>query len=103
MKRVLKLLLSLPFLLALSALGVYALGGFVVAPWWLKRELQHYLKTQLDATGSVGEIAINPFKLTLDVRDFAVTESGGELRLTGMAHAYGLPVGRANLFSEPHP
>ena len=80
MKRVLTLLLSLPFLLAMGtfgALGVYALGGFVVAPWWIKRELPHYLKTHLDATGSVGEIAINPFKFTVDVRDFALTESGG--------------------------
>ena len=77
MKRVLKLLLSLPFLLALGAVGVYALGGFVVGPWWIKRELPQLLKTHLDATGSVGEIAINPFKLTVDVRDFALTESGG--------------------------
>jgi len=77
MKRVLKFLLSLPFLLALGALGVYALGGFVIAPWWIKRELPQILKTKLDATGSVGDIAINPFKLTVDVRDFALTESGG--------------------------
>ena len=77
MQRILKFLLSLPFLLALGALGVYALGGFVVAPWWIKRELPQILKTKLDATGSVGEIAINPFKFTVDVRDFAVTESGG--------------------------
>ncbi len=77
MKRVLKLLLSLPFLLVLGAVGVYALGGFVVGPWWLKRELPQLLKTHLDATGSVGEITFNPFKLTVDVRDFALTESGG--------------------------
>ena len=77
MKRVAKLLLSLPFLLLIGALGLYALGGFVVAPWWIKRELPQYLKTQLDAAGSIGEIAINPFKLTLDVRNFSVTESSG--------------------------
>lgn len=77
MKRFVKFLLSLPFLLALGALAIYALGGFVVAPWWIKRELPQMLKTQLGATGSVGEIAINPFKLTVDVRDFALTESGG--------------------------
>ncbi len=77
MSRVLKLLVSLPLLLALGLLGLYALGGFVVGPWWLKRELPQLLKTHLDATGSVGEIAINPFKLTVDVRDFALTESGG--------------------------
>lgn len=77
MKRVLKFLLSLPFVLALGAVGMYALGGFVAAPWWIKRELPQLLKTHLDAIGSVGEIAINPFKLTVEVRDFALTESSG--------------------------
>lgn len=78
MKRVFKWLLSLPFLLATIALMVYALGGFVIAPWWIKRELPQILKSKLSATGSVGEIAINPFKFTVDVRDFALTESGGD-------------------------
>ena len=77
MKRFVKIVLSLPFLLAVGALGVYALGGFVVAPWWIKRELPQLLDTHLSATGSVGEIAINPFKLTVDVRDFKMTEAGG--------------------------
>src|SRR4029077_19202352 len=75
--RVLKLLLSLPFLMVLCALGAYALGGFVVAPWWIKRELPQYLKTHLNATGTVGDVSINPFKFTIDVRNLAVTEAGG--------------------------
>mgnify|MGYP003351035826 CR=1 FL=1 len=33
MARFVKILLSLPFLIAAGALGLYALGGFVVAPW----------------------------------------------------------------------
>jgi hypothetical protein len=78
MKRVLKWLLSLPFLLVLGALVVYALGGFVVAPWWIKREAPNYLKTQLNAAGSVGEISINPFKFTIDMRNVVVTEAGGK-------------------------
>ena len=77
MKRILKLLLSLPFLLVLGTLGIYALGGFVVAPWWIKRELPQILKTQLNATGTVGDISVNPFKFTVDVRDFALTEFAG--------------------------
>ncbi len=77
MKRALKILLSLPFLVALGALAAYALGGFVAAPWWIKRELPQLLDKHLSATGSVGEVAINPFKLTLDVRDFKMTEAGG--------------------------
>lgn len=78
MARFVKFLLSLPFLLAAGALTLYALGGFVLAPWWIKRELPHLLDKHLSATGSVGDIAINPFKLTVDVREFALTESGGK-------------------------
>src|SRR5688572_29710873 len=77
MKRFVKFLLSLPFLVTVGALAVYALGGFVLAPWWIKRELPQLLQTHLSATGSVGNIAINPFKLTVDARDFTMTESGG--------------------------
>ncbi len=78
MRRVRRRLLSLPFLLVLGAIGLYALGGFVVAPWWIQREMPQYLKTQLNATGTVGDISINPFKFTVDVRNVAVTESGGK-------------------------
>ena len=35
MRRFLKILLSLPIVVALGALAVYALGGFVLAPWWI--------------------------------------------------------------------
>ena len=77
MARFVKILLSLPFLIAASVLGLYALGGFVVAPWWIKRELPQLLQTHLSATGSLGDIAINPFKLTLDARNFQMTEAGG--------------------------
>ncbi len=77
MARIVKFLVSLPFLLALGAVGVYALGGFIVAPWWVKRELPQLLKTHLNAEGSAGEIAINPFTLSVEVRDFSLTEAGG--------------------------
>lgn len=77
MKRVLKWLLSLPFLLVLGALVVYALGGFVIAPWWIKREWPQMVRTHLSAAGSVGEIHINPFKLTVEILDAKVTEAGG--------------------------
>lgn len=74
MKRIRKYFFPLLFLIAL---GVYALGGLVVAPWWIKREFPQLIKTHLDATGSLGDVAINPFKLTLEVRDLAITEAGG--------------------------
>ena len=71
--------LWLLLLIAFSSLGAYALGGFVVAPWWIKREFPQLIKTHLDAAGSLGEVAINPFKLTVEVRDLAVTEPGGSV------------------------
>jgi len=69
--------LWLLLLIALGSLGAYALGGFVVAPWWIKREFPQLVKTHLDATGSLGEVAINPFKLTVEVTDLVITEAGG--------------------------
>ncbi len=33
MTRFVKFLLSLPFVVAVAALALYALGGFVLAPW----------------------------------------------------------------------
>ncbi len=78
MKRVVKILLSLPFLLAAGALLLYALAGFVAAPWYLKRALPDYLRENLNAMGSVGDIRINPFLFILEARDFTVTESGGK-------------------------
>ncbi len=77
MKRVLKVLWSLPGVLALAALGLYALAGFVLVPWWLQRELPQLLKTELNASATVGAIRLNPFNLTVEVRDFALTEAGG--------------------------
>jgi hypothetical protein len=78
MKRVIRILRSWPFLVAASAVALYALAGFVAAPWYIQRELPNYLRDNLHATGSVGEIKINPFALTLNVRNFSVTESGGK-------------------------
>lgn len=77
MARFVKFLLSLPFVVAVIALTLYALGGFVVAPWWIQRELPEILKSKLDTNGSVGEIAINPFLFTLEARGFTITEAGG--------------------------
>src|SRR5689334_18740056 len=78
MKRLIKILLSLPFIIGVSVVVLYALAGFVVAPWYVKRALPDYLRENLQATGSVGEVKINPFILTFEARDFSLTESGGK-------------------------
>jgi hypothetical protein len=78
MKRLVKILLSLPFILAAGAIALYALAGFIAAPWYIKRALPDYLRENLNATGSVGEVRVNPFIFTLEARDFALTESGGK-------------------------
>jgi hypothetical protein len=56
MARFVKFLVSLPFVAAAAALALYALGGFVVAPWWIQRELPEILQRKFNATGSVGEV-----------------------------------------------
>ena len=77
MARFVKFLVSLPFVAAAAALALYALGGFVVAPWWIQRELPEILQRKFNATGSVGEVVINPFLFTIDARNFTLTEAGG--------------------------
>ena len=78
MRRILAVILSLPFVIAAAVIALYALGGFVVAPWYIKKELPNLLKEHLQATGSAGDVRINPFLLSVEVRDFAMTEAGGK-------------------------
>lgn len=78
MKRALAVLVSLPLIIVAAVIALYALGGFVVAPWYIKKELPNLLKEHLQASGSAGEVRINPFLLSLEVRDFAMTEAGGK-------------------------
>ena len=71
----------------LAALALlYTLAGFVLLPWYAKRELPRMLEEQLQRRAHVGEISFNPFTLALEADDFALTERDGR-PLVSFKHA----------------
>ncbi|WP_447969052.1 DUF748 domain-containing protein [Nitrospira sp. M1] len=61
-------------ILLVSLVLLYTLVGFVVIPWVAKEKLPVILTEQLGRTAVVGDVAFNPFTLSLSVRDFEVQE-----------------------------
>ena len=68
------LLLSKPALVAGALLLLYTLLGFFAAPWLVRQQLPKLVEQQFGAQGSVGTVRINPFLLTFEANDLAVTE-----------------------------
>jgi hypothetical protein len=102
-RRVLRIA-SIAALVVIALLLVYALAGFVVAPWYAKRELPRVAEDQLQRRAHVGDIRFNPFTLALRVSDFALEEMDGR-PLVGFREAsatldWGSLVQRGWLLSE---
>ena len=55
----------------------YALAGFLLLPWYAKRELPRFAEERLQHRARVGEVAFNPFTLTLRATDFALEDQAG--------------------------
>ena len=77
-------LLGLPRKLALIGAAtvaalvlLYTVGGFLLLPWYAQRELPRLLEQQLHRPAKIGAIRFNPFTLTLEADDFALTEQDG--------------------------
>jgi len=51
---------------------VYALGGFLLAPWLAGRELPRLVEEKLHHRASIGRIAFNPFTLSLHATGFSL-------------------------------
>ena len=64
---------AVAFVLALAC----ALIGFLLTPWIAKRELPRLVEEKLHHRARIGEIAFNPFTLTLRASDFALEEMDG--------------------------
>jgi hypothetical protein len=63
------------------------LAGFLLLPWYAKRELPRVAEEQLHQRARVGEIAFNPFTLRLRATDFALEEKDGR-PILGFGEAY---------------
>jgi len=55
----------------------YTLIGFLLTPWIAKRELPRLVEEKLHHRARIGEIAFNPFTLTLRAGDFALEQMDG--------------------------
>lgn len=72
--RLRRLLRSKPLRIGAAILLAYALLGFLAAPWLLRQQFPKLVEQHLGAQGSIGEVRINPFLLTLEATDLAIAE-----------------------------
>jgi|GEM_PF-3094842 len=63
------------------AVVAYAVAGFVIAPKILRSALLEDIPKTLGVRAAVGGIHINPFLLQVEVKDFALSDTGGEKAL----------------------
>jgi len=73
-------------LVAVVLLALYALAGFLLAPWVAQRELPRLVEQQLHQRAHIGAISFNPFTLRLHAREFALETTTGK-PLFGFADA----------------
>lgn len=65
-------------LVAAGLLGLYALAGFLLLPWWLERMLPEQLARQMGWQGEVTGVRINPFALSAELDGLSATDGAGE-------------------------
>lgn len=61
-------------LVPVALVAAYALVGFLIAPGVATRALVGYVHDTLHRRASVGEVRINPFALTAEIRDLAIAD-----------------------------
>ncbi|MBD3640457.1 MAG: DUF748 domain-containing protein [Marinobacter sp.] len=57
---------------------LYALAGFLLLPWWLKRTIPEQLDQQMGWQGQVTDLSVNPFALTVEATQLSANDSEGE-------------------------
>ncbi|MDH3289362.1 MAG: DUF748 domain-containing protein, partial [Betaproteobacteria bacterium] len=66
-----------PLAIVLGAVALYAVLGFLVAPWLIERAVPDYAAERLERKATVGKVRFHPFLLKLDVRDLVLAEKDG--------------------------
>ncbi|WP_018404413.1 DUF748 domain-containing protein [Marinobacter gelidimuriae] len=56
----------------------YALGGFLLLPWWVQKNLPHYAQQQLGWQATVGEVHANPFTFSAELQNLQAKDASGE-------------------------
>jgi hypothetical protein len=68
-------------------ISLYGVFGFLIAPYILKSNLISGIAEQLGRNATVNEVKVNPFVLSVTVRNFEMSEPGGE-RFIGFEELY---------------
>lgn len=71
------LLLTRPAKIIGGLLLIYAVCGFLLAPWLVRQQFPGLVEKHLGAQGSVGSVYINPFLMIFDARDLVIAEKNG--------------------------
>ena len=79
-----------------AALILYALAGFFLAPWLVRRELVAFARDQLGRLAEVQRIEINPFALSYRLQGFRLKDKDD-------SNLIGLDDLIVNFKAEPHP
>ena len=61
-----------------SVITIYALLGFFLAPWLLQKLAVESVAERTGAELRLGEVAINPFVLSLRIRQLELDDPAGE-------------------------
>jgi hypothetical protein len=56
----------------------YALGGFLLLPWWVQKNLPRYAQQQLGWQATVGEVHANPFTFSAELQNLQANDASGE-------------------------
>ncbi len=70
-----QILLNRWLLAGVAAVVLYALLGFLLTPWMVKRLVSNYAVEKLQRKASIAEVRVNPFLFTFEAKDFVLEEA----------------------------
>ncbi|MFC1896928.1 DUF748 domain-containing protein, partial [Thermodesulfobacteriota bacterium] len=72
-----RILLSKAFIISVALVITYTLVGFFLAPYLIKRQVKRFAQKSLKCLVVMEEVRVNPYALTLDIRNFDLKERDG--------------------------
>jgi len=70
-----QILLNRWLLAGVGVVVLYALLGFFLMPWVIKRYVSNYAAEKLNRKASLAEVRVNPFLFTIEAKDFVIEEA----------------------------
>jgi hypothetical protein len=78
MDRVKKILLGMPFLIAVGLVLFYTLAGFFLVPFLVRHYVPKLAQDQLRKQAAIGEVRFNPYVFTFEANDVSLQEPDGQ-------------------------